>query len=225
MSTILVVEDEDILREVIIDYLIEDGYQVLEAADGEKALELFQSNSVDLVILDIVLPKIDGWSVCRRIRKNSSIPIIILTARSDEDDSLLGYELGADDYLIKPYSPRVLMAKVKRFLEKYTGTAADGMQISSGGIVIHMGSRLVTVDGSVINLTHTEFEILSYLMQNKGIVITREQLITKIWGYDFYGDEKTINSHIRNLRAKLGRKGSCIVTVIRTGYKFEEEQI
>ncbi|MEL7568073.1 MAG: response regulator transcription factor [Dehalobacterium sp.] len=227
MNKILVVEDEDILREVIMDYLIEDGYQVLEAADGEKALELFQSNSVDLVILDIVLPKIDGWSVCRRIRKNwknSSIPIIILTARSDEDDSLLGYELGADDYLIKPYSPRVLMAKVKRFLEKYSGTV-DGMLISSGGIVINMGSRLVSVDGNTINLTHTEFEILAYLMQNKGIVITREQLISKIWGYDFYGDEKTVNSHIRNLRAKLGSKGSCIVTVIRSGYKFAEEQL
>lgn len=224
MNKILVVEDEDILREVIIDYLIEDGYQVLEAADGEKALELFQSNSVDLVILDIVLPKVDGWSVCRRMRKNSSIPIIILTARSDEDDSLLGYELGADDYLIKPYSPRILMVKVKRFLEKYSGTM-DGMLISSGGIVINMRSRLVSVDGNAINLTHTEFEILAYLMQNKGIVITREQLIAKIWGYDFYGDEKTINSHIRNLRAKLGSKDSCIVTVIRSGYKFEEGQL
>jgi len=224
MNTILVVEDEDILREVIMDYLIEDGYQVLEAADGEKALELFQSNSVDLVILDIVLPKVDGWSVCRRIRKNSSIPIIILTARSDEDDSLLGYELGADDYLIKPYSPRVLMAKVKRFLEKYSN-AVDGVLISAGGIVINMGSRLVSVDGNAINMTHTEFEILAYLMQNKGIVITREQLIFKIWGYDFYGDEKTVNSHIRNLRAKLGSKGSSIVTVIRAGYKFVEEQL
>ncbi len=224
MNKILVVEDENILREVITDYLIEDGYQVLEAADGEEALELFQLNSVDLVILDIVLPKIDGWSVCRRIRKNSNIPIIILTARSDEDDSLLGYELGADDYLIKPYSPRVLMAKVKRFLEKYSGIV-DGTLISAGGIVINMGSRLVTADGNTINLTHTEFEILTYLMQNKGIVITREQLITKIWGYDFYGDEKTVNSHIRNLRAKLGSKGSSIVTVIRSGYKFEEEQL
>ncbi|MFZ7104118.1 MAG: response regulator transcription factor [Peptococcaceae bacterium] len=224
MNKILVVEDEDILREVIIDYLIEDGYQVLAAADGEKAIELFQVNSVDLVILDIVLPKVDGWSVCRRIRKNSHIPIIILTARSDEDDSLLGYELGADDYLIKPYSPRVLMAKVKRFLEKYSGTV-DGMLISAGGIVINMGSRLVSVDGLTINLTHTEFEILAYLMQNGGIVVTREQLIAKIWGYDFYGDEKTINSHIRNLRAKLGSKGSCIVTVIRWGYKFEEERL
>ncbi|NSB14590.1 response regulator transcription factor [Clostridium beijerinckii] len=150
MNKILVVEDEDILREVIVDYLIEDGYQVLEAADGEKALELFQSNSVELVILDIVLPKIDGWSVCRRIRKNSSIPIIMLTARSDEDDSLMGYELGADDYLIKPYSPRILMVKVKRFLEKYSGTM-DEMLISAGGIVMNIGARLVTVDGNTIN--------------------------------------------------------------------------
>lgn len=224
MYKILVVEDENILREVIKDYLIAEGYQVLEAADGEKALELFQSNSVDLVILDIVLPKIDGWSVCRRIRKSSGVPIIILTARSDEDDSLMGFELGADDYLIKPYSPRVLTVKVKKFLEKYSDTI-NGMRISSGGIVINMGARLVSADGDTINLTHTEFEILAYLMQNKGIVITREQLISKIWGYDFYGDEKTVNSHIRNLRAKLGGKGSCIVTVIRSGYKFEEEQL
>lgn len=224
MYKILVVEDENILREVITDYLIAEGYQVLEAADGEKALELFQSNSVDLVILDIVLPKIDGWSVCRRIRKSSGVPIIILTARSDEDDSLMGFELGADDYLIKPYSPRVLTVKVKKFLEKYSYTI-NGMRISSGGIVINMGARLVSADGDTINLTHTEFEILAYLMQNKGIVITREQLISKIWGYDFYGDEKTVNSHIRNLRAKLGGKGSCIVTVIRSGYKFEEEQL
>ncbi|MBD5642501.1 response regulator transcription factor [Clostridium botulinum] len=222
MNKILVVEDENILREVIMDYLMEAGYQVLEAADGEKALELFQSNSVDLVILDIVLPKVDGWSVCRRIRKNSNVPILILTARSDEDDSLLGYELGADDYLIKPYSPSVLMAKVKWFLEKYSGTV-DETAISAGGIVLNMGSRLVSVDGITISLTHTEFEILAYLMENKGIVITREQLISKIWGYDFYGDEKTVNSHIRNLRAKLGDKGNYIVTIIRSGYKFQEE--
>lgn len=223
MDKVLVVEDEDILREIIIDYLTADGYQVLEAADGEKALELFQTNAVDLVILDIVLPKIDGWSVCRRIRKQSGVPIIILTARSDEDDSLLGYELGADDYLIKPYSPKVLMAKVKRFLEKYSGIA-EGKLVSAVGIVLNPGSRLVSIDGRTLDLTHTEFEILAYLMQNKGIVMSRDQLISRIWGYDFYGDEKTVNSHIRNLRAKLGGKGSCIVTVIRSGYKFTEEQ-
>ena len=221
MHTILVVEDEGILREVIVDYLTEDGYQVLEAADGETALELFQLNSVDLVILDIGLPKIDGWSVCRRIRKNANVPIIMLTARSDEDDSLLGYELGADDYLVKPYSPRVLMVKVKRFLEK--GLGMDGMLLSSSGIVLNMGSRLTSVNGEEVNLTHTEFELLAYLMQNKGIVLTREQLIARIWGHDFYGDDKTMNSHIRNLRAKLGTKGKCIVTVIRFGYKFKEE--
>jgi len=221
MNTILVVEDEDILREVIIDYLMEDGYQALGAADGEKALELFQGNSIDLLILDIVLPKLDGWSVCRRIRENSSIPIIILTARSDEDDSLLGYELGADDYLIKPYSPRVLMAKVKRFLEKYSAIVDDLDEnlISAGGIEMNLESRIVYIDGKTVNLTYTEFEILAYLMENKGIVITREQIINRIWGYDFYGDEKTVNSHIRNLRAKLGSKGKCIVTVIRSGYK------
>lgn len=222
MYRILVIEDEDILREIIVDYLKESGYMALEAADGEIALEVFLANNIDLVILDIALPKIDGWSVCRRIRKISNIPIIILTARSDEDDSLLGYELGADDYLIKPYSPRILMVKVKRFLENYV-RSSESDQISIGGITINTKSRIVYIDDDIIKLTHTEFEILLYLMQNKGAVITREQIISKIWGYDFYGDEKTINSHIRNIRSKLGDKGNCIVTVIRTGYKLNEE--
>ncbi len=221
MTTILVVEDEDILREVLLDYLTEEGYGVLEAANGEQALELFESNSVDLVILDIVLPKLDGWSVCRRMRKRSNIPIIILTARSDEDDSLLGYELGADDYLIKPYSPRVLMAKVNRFLEKRSGSKNPRV-ISAGGIVLDLDSRRVSVDGTDIGMTHTEFEILACLMKNKGIVITREQLIETVWGFDYVGDARTVNSHIRNLRAKLGDRGDCIVTVIRAGYRFEE---
>lgn len=221
MSTILVVEDEEILREVVFDYLTASGYTVLEAADGREALELFASNPVDLVILDIVLPKLDGWSVCRRIRKQSNVPIIILTARSDEDDSLLGYELGADDYLVKPYSPRVLTAKVQRFLEKYSGASRTEM-ISSSGITLDLSARLVTVEDEPVNLTHTEFEILAYLMQNPGIVISRAQLIEKVWGYDFIGNEKTVNSHIRNLRAKLGSRGDLIATVIRAGYKFDE---
>lgn len=224
MSKVLVVEDEDILREVILDYLKNEGYIGFEARDGRQALDILENESIDLVILDIGLPEIDGWSVCRRIRKNSNIPIIILTARSDEEDSILGYELGADDYLIKPYSPRVLMAKVKRFLERSL-ELRDEVLSSNEGLEINLKSRMVKVDGKIVGLTHTEFEILAYLMENKGIVITRDQLISKIWGYDFFGDEKTINSHMRNLRNKLGDKGNLIVTIVRSGYKFEEGQI
>lgn len=219
MSRILIVEDEQILREVVKDYLLHDGHEVLEAADGERALELFEEHTADLVILDIMLPRIDGWTVCRRIRKTSNVPVIMLTARADEDDYLLGYELGADDYLIKPYNPRILMAKVNRFLERLSPTGAD--KLDAGGIELFPASRSVQVDGQPAELTHTEFEILFYLMQNQNQVISREQLISKVWGYDFIGDEKTVNSHIRNLRAKLGSRASCIVTMIRSGYKFE----
>lgn len=222
MSRVLVVEDENMLREIIVDYLENENYQAIEAEDGEKAVELFESNKVDVVILDINLPKLDGWSVCRKIREQSNVPIIILTARGDEDDSILGYELGADDYLIKPYSPRILMAKVKRFLEKQLGNK-ENILLEANGITVNIESRSVTVDNKSINLTHTEFEILVYLMSNKNIVITREQIIYRLWGYDFFGDEKTVNSHIRNLRAKLGERGQAIVTVIRLGYKFEEK--
>lgn len=221
MSRILIAEDEQILREVVKDYLLHDRHEVLEAADGEQALDLFEEHAVDLAILDIMMPRIDGWTVCRRIRKTSNVPIIMLTARADEDDSLLGYELGADDYLIKPYNPRILMAKVNRFLERLTPTAAD--KLDAGGIELFPASRSVKVDGQPTELTHTEFEILSYLMQNKNQVISREQLISKVWGYDFIGDEKTVNSHIRNLRAKLCSRSSCIVTMIRSGYKFEAQ--
>ena len=221
MDNILIVEDEQILREVIKDYLLHDGYTVSEAADGDQALELFYSTEIDLVILDIMLPQIDGWTVCRRIRKTSNVPIIILTARADEDDSLQGYELGADDYLIKPYNPRILMAKVKRFLKRTLADDTDKLEI--GGITLSSSTRTVEADGSPVDLTHTEFEILYCLMRNKGIVVTRDQLISKVWGYDFIGDEKTVNSHIRNLRGKLGHKANRIVTIIRSGYKFEDK--
>lgn len=219
MSNILVVEDEQTLREVVKDYLLHDGYEVLEAADGKQALTLFNEYAIDLVLLDIMLPNIDGWTVCRRIRKTSNVPIIILTARADEDDSLLGYELGADDYLIKPYNPRILMAKVNRILSQISTTQTD--QLEAGGITLFPAARTVQVEGQPAELTHTEFEILFYLMQNHNQVISREQLISKVWGYDFIGDEKTVNSHIRNLRAKLGNRAVCIVTMIRSGYKFE----
>lgn len=226
-KTILIVEDEDILREIVKDYLLNGGYEVLEAADGNEALSLFEEHEVHLVILDIMLPEVDGWSVCRRIRKSSNVPIIMLTARSDEEDTLLGFELGADDYVTKPYSPQILLARVKRLIEsrystKHRKAAEDAL--ASCGINVHFPSRTVRLDGEMIRLTHTEFEILTYLMQNPGIIITREQLIMKVWGYEFTGDDRTVNSHIRNLRHKLGIKANLIVTVIRSGYKFEAKR-
>lgn len=221
--TILIVEDEDILREIIKDYFLNEKYEVLEARDGKEALSLFEEQEVHLVILDIMLPEVDGWSVCRRIRKTSNVPIIMLTARVDEDDTLLGFELGADDYVTKPYSPPILLARAKRLLDsRYSiSEQASDDKLFCNGIRVHFPSRTVTVEGADINLTHTEFEILTYLMKNQGIVITREQLITKVWGYEFYGDDRTVNSHIRNLRNKLRDKSKYIITVVRAGYKFE----
>ncbi|KAA0811318.1 response regulator transcription factor [Bacillus sp. AY2-1] len=221
---ILIVEDEDILREIVKDYLLNEGYEVLEATDGKEALSIFEEHDVHLIILDIMLPELDGWSVCRRIRKTSNVPIIMLTARVDEDDTLLGFELGADDYVTKPYSPPILLARAKRLIEsRYSSviSVTNEDTLMSSGIYIHFPSRTITLDKEAIRLTHTEFEILTYLMQNQGIVITREQLITKIWGYEFDGDDRTINSHIRNLRHKLEKKANHIVTVVRAGYKFE----
>ncbi|WP_163099727.1 response regulator transcription factor [Peribacillus alkalitolerans] len=220
---ILIVEDETILREIVKDYLVNEGYEALEAIDGEQAMELFQEQAFHLIILDIMLPKVDGWAVCRRIRKTSTVPIIMLTARVDEDDTLLGFELGADDYVTKPYSPPILLARVKRLLEsRYRINELSNETLTRNGITVDFSTRKVKVDGNNINLTHTEFEILTYLMQNHGIVITREKLVYKVWGHDYLGDDRTINTHIRNLRTKLGSKSKLISTIIRTGYKFEE---
>ncbi|MED1785038.1 response regulator transcription factor [Brevibacillus fortis] len=221
-KTILIVEDEHILREILKDYFVNEGYEVLEASDGNEALSLFQTSEVHLILLDIMLPELDGWSVCQRIRKSSNVPIIMLTARVDEDDTIFGFELGADDYVTKPYSPPILLARAKRLLESRHVPGLADEELSNSGITLHLPSRTVTVDGSKTDLTHTEFEMLAYLMRNKGLIITREQLITKIWGYDFAGDDRTVNSHIRNLRSKLGEKSTCITTVVRSGYKFEE---
>ncbi|MCM3628194.1 response regulator transcription factor [Paenibacillus glycanilyticus] len=226
MKTILIVEDEEILREISKDYFLNEGYKVLEAADGKLALALFQDHEVDLIVLDIMLPELDGWSVCRRIRKSSNVPIIMLTARVDEDDTLLGFELGADDYVTKPYSPPVLLARAKRLLESRSKSSKPSQPKDSlfiNDINVHFPSRTVTINGARVNFTHTEFEILTYLMENQGIVITREQLITKVWGYAYIGDERTVNTHIRNLRTKLGDKATMIVTIVRTGYKFEAQ--
>ncbi|MGG0731331.1 response regulator transcription factor [Bacillus paramycoides] len=217
MYKVMIVEDEDILREILKDYFLNEQYKVLEAIDGKEALSLFESEEVHLVILDIMLPKLDGWSVCRRIRKTSQVPIIMLTARVDEDDTLLGFQLGADDYVTKPYSPPILLARAKRLLQSRTviskSSENEDDTLSIHGICVHFLSRIVTIDRMNINLTHTEFEILAYFMQNQGIVLTREQLISRILGYEFAGDDRTVNSHIRNLRNKLGDKAKYIKTI------------
>ncbi len=222
-KTILIVEDEHILREVLKDFFVNESYHVLEAVDGREALTLFSSCHIDLVILDIMLPKLDGWSVCRSIREKSEVPIIMLTARGEEEDTLLGFELGADDYVTKPYRPPVLLARAKRLLQSRQRKQAinDEHTMLIHGILVDGVTRNVTIDGLKVDLTYTEFEILSYLMRNQGVVITREQLITKIWGYAYVGDDRTINTHIRNLRMKLGNKSTCIKTMIRIGYTFE----
>ncbi|MFA4132956.1 MULTISPECIES: response regulator transcription factor [unclassified Brevibacillus] len=220
-KTILIVEDQQVLREIMKEYLMDEGYEVLEAENGSQALTLFQEHEVHLIILDVMLPELDGWSVCRRIRKVSNVPILMLTARSDEDDTLLGFELGADDYVVKPCSPPILLARSKRLLEnRQMHHPAD--MLSGGGITIQLPSRTVSIEGKNYSLTHTEYEILAYLMKNKGIILTREQLITKIWGYDFVGEDRTLSSHVRNLRSKLGKHAKHIVTVVRSGYKFED---
>ncbi|RED40414.1 response regulator transcription factor [Paenibacillus sp. VMFN-D1] len=223
-ETILIAEDEAVLREIAKDYFTNEGYEVLEAADGEEALHLFQTNDPALIILDIMLPELDGWSVCRRIRKTSNVPIIMLTARSDEEDTLLGFELGADDYVTKPYSPPILMARAKRLLDSRRRLPVNTVHqsLSLGGISLNLTSRSASVDGRTLHLTFTEYEILALLMKNPGMVITREQFIAKIWGYEDAGDDRTLNTHIRNLRIKLGDKSSLITTILRIGYKFED---
>jgi len=223
-KTVLLVEDERRLREIVSDYFRNEGFEVIEAEDGKKALELFAEHEIDLIMLDIMLPEIDGWSVCRRIRKESAVPIIMLTARSDEDDTLLGFELGADEYVTKPFSPKVLVARAKTLLKRADGAVgvAEENAMSLAGIEVNRLSRIVLVDGEEIILTHKEFELLVYLMENKGIVLSRQHLLDQLWGYDYYGDDRTVDTHIKKLRNKLGDKAKHISTVIRVGYKFEE---
>jgi two-component system, OmpR family, response regulator len=221
-KNILVVEDEQKLREITVDYFKNEGFRVFEAENGKQAIDIFKEEEVHLIILDIMLPELDGWSVCRRIRKTSTVPIIMLTARSDEDDKLLGFELGADEYVTKPFSPKVLVARSKAMLKRAEGNAGkeEGV-LAIGGIEINQLSRMVSVDGEEIVLTHKEFELLTYLIENKGIVLSRENLLNQIWGYDYYGDDRTVDTHIKKLRKKLGKKAIHIRTVIRAGYKFE----
>lgn len=225
-KTVLIVEDDALMRGIVADFFKEEGFLVLEAADGKAALELAEDQPLHLMILDIMIPEIDGWSVCRRIRKESDVPIIMLTARADEDDKLLGYDLGADDYITKPFSLKVLVAKAKMLMKRAEGSIGKGDgQIELRGIKLDRLGRVVSVDGQVLVLAPKEYEILEYLMENKNVVITREMILEKIWGYDYFGDLRTVDTHIRRIRAKLGDRAKVIITVIGSGYKFEASSL
>lgn len=220
--SVLIVEDEDLMREVLRDYFSDADYEVSEARDGIKAIELAEEFEYDIMLLDIMLPELDGFSVCRRIRKTKDTPIIIITARSDEDDKLIGYELGADDYITKPFSPKVLLAKANALIKRARGSIrGSDNEVSAAGIVINQDSHTVTIDNEYIELTPKEYELLIYLMINKGKVLSRDALLSKVWGYDYFGDLRTVDTHIKKLRSKLGDKAVHIKTLIKAGYKFE----
>ena len=218
---VLVVDDEVRMRKLVKDFLAKKNFQVLEAADGEEALDLFyQDKDIALIILDIMMPKIDGWGVCREIRKNSKVPIIMLTARGDERDELLGFELGVDEYISKPFSPKILVARVEAILRRTgQGNAEDILQ--AGGIVIDKAAHLASVDGKPMELSFKEFELLTYFMENEGIALSREKILNSVWNYDYFGDARTIDTHVKKLRSKMGDKGDYIKTVWGMGYKFE----
>lgn len=220
-STILIVDDESRIRKLIKDFLMTKQYSVLEAEDGEKAIEIFEENKnkISLVLLDVMMPKLDGWSVLRKIRQDSKVPVIMLTARGEEQDELFGFELGVDEYISKPFSPKILLARIEAILKRVNGDHKK--VIDYDGIVIDQEGRTVTVDGKNIELSLREYELLKYLIENSNIALSRDKILNNVWNYDYYGDSRTIDSHIKKIRAKLGRKGKHIKTMRGIGYKFE----
>lgn len=220
---IMVVDDESRMRKLVKDFLAKSGYEVVEAADGEQAIDIFfEQNDIALIILDVMMPKMDGWQVCREIREYSKVPIIMLTAKSDERDELLGFELGVDEYISKPFSPKILVARVEAILRRTSQIGADEI-IEAGGISINKAAHSVTADGEPVELSYKEFELLTYFMENKGIALSREKILNSVWNYDYFGDARTIDTHVKKLRNKLGKKGDLIKTIWGMGYKFEEE--
>ena len=219
--TILVVDDESRMRKLIKDFLVAKGYSILEAEDGEKALEVFEENKnkINLVLLDVMMPKLDGWSVLRQIRQESKVPIIMLTARGEEQDELFGFELGVDEYISKPFSPKILVARVEAILKRTMGDKTEVKDYD--GIVIDPEGRTVKVDGKPIEMSLREYELLKYLVDNEGIALSRDKILNNVWNYDYYGDSRTIDSHIKKIRHKLGKKGKYIKTIRGVGYKFE----
>ena len=218
---ILIVDDESRMRKLVTDFLVKSEYQVLEAENGEEALDVFfAQNDIDLVILDVMMPKMDGWQVCREIRGVSKVPIIMLTAKSDERDELLGFELGVDEYISKPFSPKILVARVEAILRRAAQFSAE-TRLSAGGIEVDKSARIVTIDGKEVDLSFKEFELLVYFMENQGIALSREKILNSVWNYDYFGDARTIDTHVKKLRSKLGDKGEMIKTIWGLGYKLE----
>lgn len=224
MYKLLVVDDEPKIRELVREYAEFSGYEIDEAGDGMQALGLVKLNDYDLIIMDIMMPKLDGFSACKEIKKIKDIPIIMLSARGEEYDKLSGFELGIDDYVVKPFSPMELMARVKAVLSRKNSTKEANLDILKfSGLEINMPARVVTVDGKKVELTPKEYDLLFYLVQNKNIALSRDKLLSDIWGYDFFGDDRTIDTHIKNLRNNLGPYRDYIVTLRGVGYKFEYE--
>ena len=219
-NTILVVDDEQRMRKLVKDFLVKQDFKVLEAADGEEAIDIFLENKdIVLVILDVMMPKMDGWQTCREIRQYSKVPIIMLTARGEETDELRGFELGVDEYIAKPFSPKILVARVQALLRR--ANAASEETLEYGGIVLNRSAHEVLIDGEKIDLSFKEFELLTYFMENKDIALSRERILNHVWDYDYFGDARTIDTHVKKLRSKMGEKGSYIKTIWGMGYKFE----
>ena len=220
-ATILVVDDESRMRKLIKDFLMQKGYGILEAEDGEEALKVFEENQnkIKLILLDVMMPKLDGWSVLRQIRQTSKVPIIMLTARGEEQDELFGFELGVDEYISKPFSPKILVARVEAILKR---TNPEEKKLKDyGGIVIDSEGRTVRIDGKLIEMSLREYELLKYLVDNENIALSRDKILNNVWNYDYFGDSRTIDSHIKKIRHKLGKKGKYIQTIRGIGYKFE----
>ncbi len=220
---ILVADDESRMRKLVRDFLVKKEFQVVEAGDGEEAVDLFFADKdISLVIMDVMMPKMDGWEAVKTIRRYSQVPIIMLTAKGEERDELLGFELGVDEYISKPFSPRILVARVEALLRR-SRTVRDGA-LSAGGIVLDKAAHQVSVDGEPVELSFKEFELLSYFLENQGIALSRENILNHVWNYDYFGDARTIDTHVKKLRSKLGKKGEYIKTVWGMGYKFEVDQ-
>ncbi len=219
---ILVVDDEARMRKLVRDFLTKSGYVVIEAEDGSQAIDIFfEQKDIALVILDIMMPKLDGWQTCREIRQYSQVPIIMLTAKSDERDELQGFQLGVDEYISKPFSPKILVARVEAILRRAGQLTAEEI-LEVGGIVIDKAAHSVTIDGNPVELSYKEFELLTYFVENKGIALSREKILNSVWNYDYFGDARTIDTHVKKLRNKMGKKGDMIKTIWGMGYKLEE---